>query len=50
MKTLAQNALDAAVRRVVATKYDEWQEGQAVRTLSGWALTVLPVDVRFVIH
>jgi deazaflavin-dependent oxidoreductase (nitroreductase family) len=42
--------LDAAVRRTVAAKYDEWQEGQEGQTLSGWGRTALPVEVRFDTH
>jgi deazaflavin-dependent oxidoreductase (nitroreductase family) len=43
----AEPDLDAAVRRVVATKYDEWETGPEGRRLSTWARTALPVEVRF---
>jgi deazaflavin-dependent oxidoreductase (nitroreductase family) len=43
----AEPELDAAVRRVVATKYDEWEDGPGGKRLSGWARTALPVEVRF---
>jgi deazaflavin-dependent oxidoreductase (nitroreductase family) len=39
--------LDARVRRLLAATYDEWEEGQQGRELSGWARTALPVEVRF---
>jgi len=38
---------DAAARRLLAGKYDEWQEGEEGQTLSGWARTALPVEIRF---
>lgn len=43
----AEPELDAAVRPIVATKYDEWEDGPDGRRLSGWARTALPVEVRF---
>jgi deazaflavin-dependent oxidoreductase (nitroreductase family) len=38
---------DAAARHLLAAKYQEWQAGEEGRTLSGWARTALPVEIRF---
>jgi deazaflavin-dependent oxidoreductase (nitroreductase family) len=40
--------LDARVRRLLATKYREWADGQEGRELSGWARSALLVEVRFI--